>query len=243
MEEKYFSSTAFKPFVYKCLNRFKWKWKQILYYLPKNFTGINHYPQLWYALATLMCRPLACGLTLLLKCRFFESETCCLVDAEHEVHILNSLTYSTFKQVVDAGGDEQFVAVFLYMDKRLVGVHHLLQVDGLVAVVGKGRILIEVFVGFDDVFYGSLGPDDCRAEDAAGEIASIGDEVDVGVKIALNLLERLADLGDVLMLEGLVDAQVVVAPGEMGGGSRLLACASTARDGIHGHTSLCSRSA
>ena len=84
-----------------------------------------------------MCRPLACGLTLLLKCRCFQAEAGRLVDAEHEVHVLNSLAYGTLQQIVDAGGDEQFVAVFLYIDKRLVGVHHLLQVDGLVAVVGK----------------------------------------------------------------------------------------------------------
>jgi len=93
----------------------------------------------------------------------------------------------------------------------LVGVHHLLQVDGLVAVVGEGGIAVEVLVSLDDVFGRGLGLDDGSAEDAAGKVASIGDEVDRGVEVALHLAQRLAYLGQVLVRERLVDAEIVVA--------------------------------
>ena len=51
---------------------------------------------------------------------------------------------SAFQEVVYAGRDEQLTAVFLNVDECLIGVHHLLQVDGLVAIVGESCILIEV---------------------------------------------------------------------------------------------------
>lgn len=39
------------------------------------------------------------------------------------------LSACTFQQVVDTGNDEQFVAVLFQVDKTLVGIDHLLQVD------------------------------------------------------------------------------------------------------------------
>ena len=102
------------------------------------------------------------------------------------------------------------------MHQCLVGVHHLLQVDGFVAVVGEGGIGIELLIGFDNIFHGRWSLDDSSTEDTTGEVTTIGDEVDVGVEVALYLFQTLTDLRDVLMLERLVDAQVVVAPGEMG---------------------------
>ena len=98
------------------------------------------------------------------------------------------------------------------MYQGLVGVHHLLQVDGFVAVVGESGIGIKLLVGFDDVLYGRWCLDDSGTEDTTGEVTTIGDEVDVGIEVALYLFQTLTDLCDVLMLEGLVDAQVVVAP-------------------------------
>ena len=107
------------------------------------------------------------------------------------------------------------------MYQGLVGVHHLLQVDGFVAVVSEGGIGIEVLVGFDDILYRSRCLHNSRTEDATGKVTTIGDEIDVGIEVALYLFQTLADLRDVLMLERLVDAQVVVAPREMSGGARL----------------------
>ena len=64
------------------------------------------------------------------------------------------------------------------------------------------------------------------------------DEVDVSIKITLHLFQTLTNLGDVLVLEGLVDAQVIVAPREMGGGTRLLACSRGSCDGVDCHVFL-----
>ena len=141
-----------------------------------------------------------------------QSKTCGLVNAEHEIHVLDGLADGTLQQVVDTGSDEQFVAVFLDMYQCLVGVYHLLQVDGLVAVMCKSSIGIEVLVGLNDVGLRGLGADDGGAENASGEVATVGDEVDVGIKITLYLSDALLDLSHMLVGEGLVDAQVVVAP-------------------------------
>ena len=65
------------------------------------------------------------------------------------------------------------------MHQALVGIHYLLQVDGLVHVVGEGCILVERLVDLDDLLDAGLGADYLRCEDATGEIAAIGNEVDV----------------------------------------------------------------
>ena len=98
------------------------------------------------------------------------------------------------------------------MDEGLVGVHHLLEVDSLLSVVCKGSITIEVLVLFNDVLDRCFCLDDSSTEDAARKVTTIGDEVDVGIEITLNLCQRLTYLGDVLVLEGFVNAQVVVTP-------------------------------
>ena len=71
------------------------------------------------------------------------------------------------------------------MHQCLVGVHHLFQVDGLVAIVGKGGFFVELLIGLDNVLCGCLGLDDGGAENATGEITTIGDEVDRGIQITL----------------------------------------------------------
>jgi len=98
------------------------------------------------------------------------------------------------------------------VDKTFVGIHHLLQVERLVAVVGEGGLAVEVLIGLDNLIGIGLGADDLRTEDAAGEVAAIGDEVDVDIERALCLYQRLTDLCQMLVSEGLVDAEVVVAP-------------------------------
>ena len=110
----------------------------------------------------------------------FQTEACGLINAEHEVHILNGLAYCTFQQVVDAGGDEQLAAVLLDVDERLVGVDHLFQVDGLVAVMGEGSASIEFLVGLDDILHWGRGLDNGCTEDASRKVATIGDPLPKG---------------------------------------------------------------
>ena len=106
------------------------------------------------------------------------------------------------------------------MDETFVGIHHLLEVERLVAVVGEGGIAVKVLIGLNDLIGIGLGTDDLRTEDATGEVATIGDEVDICIEIALYLLQTLTNLGNVLMLEGLIVLRLllrqekwVVAPG------------------------------
>ena len=156
-----------------------------------------------------------------------------LFEVEHQVHVVDGLAAGTLQQVVDARDDEQLVAVLLQVDEALVGVDYLLQVDVLVDDVREGILGIVFFVHAADFLESYLGLHDDGGEDAAGEVTTIGDEVDFGVEAVLELAERLLDFGHVLVFESLVDTQVVVAPAEVARGTRLDACARAARDGVH----------
>ena len=156
-----------------------------------------------------------------------------LFEVEHQVHVVDGLAAGTLQQVVDARDDEQLVAVLLQVDEALVGVDYLLQVDVLVHDVRERILGIVFFVHAADLLECYLGLYDNGGEDAAGEVTTIGDEVDFGVEAVLELAERLLDFGHVLVLEGLVDADVVVAPAEVARGARLDARACAACDGVH----------
>ena len=126
------------------------------------------------------------------------------------------------------------------MDETLVGVDHLLQVDRLVDVVGEGCVAVEILVGCHDVFYRSVGFHYLSSEDATGEVATIRDEVEGCLELAiarelLYLAKTLAYLRHMLVLEGLVNAHVVVAPREVSSGTRLLSGTRRTRYGIHGN--------
>ena len=156
-----------------------------------------------------------------------------LFEVEHQVHVVDGLATGTLQQVVDARDDEQLVAVLLQVDEALVGVDYLLQVDVFVDDVREGILGIVFFVHAADFLESYLGLHDDGGKDAAGEVTTIGDEVDFGVEAVLELAERLLDFGHVLVFESLVDTQVVVAPAEVARGTRLDACARAARDGVH----------
>ena len=61
------------------------------------------------------------------------------------------------------------------------------------------------------------------------------DEINICIEITLHLLQTLTNLGYVLMLEGLVDAQVVVTPREVGCGTWFLTSTSRTCYGINSH--------
>ena len=73
---------------------------------------------------------------------WFQLQSQFFLHSKHNIHILHRLSHSTLQKVVDAGSDEELRAVLLAVDKTLVGVDHLLEVDRLVDVMGEGR---EVF--------------------------------------------------------------------------------------------------
>ena len=101
--------------------------------------------------------------------------------------------------------------------------------------MGEGGIAIEVAVGSLDGLDVGIGVYHLGGKDATGEVAAVGDEVDGSLEMALCLGEALAYLGDMLVAERLVYTQVVVAPGEVGGGCGLLAGTGRAGDGIDAH--------
>ena len=114
-----------------------------------------------------------------LECRSLQAKTGGFIDAEHDVHVLYGLAYGTLQQIVDTRSNQQLVVVLLHMDETLVGVHHLLQVDGLVAVVGEGCLAVELLVNLGDLVDVGFRANHFRGEDAPGKVAAIGDEVDV----------------------------------------------------------------
>ena len=148
------------------------------------------------------------------------------------------LSRSALEKVVDDGSDKEFVAVALRMDETFVGVDHLLEVDGAVHIVCERGIAVEVAIEVGDFFFGSVASDDLCGEDAARKVAAIGDEVDGAFKRRLELLQRLHDFWNVLVLEGLVDAHVARAPGEMGGGRGFDSCSRGTRDGVDADVAL-----
>ncbi len=101
---------------------------------------------------------------------------------------MDSLSAGAFQEVINAGNDKQFVAMLLQMDEALVGVYHLLQVDILLHDVGKGIFGVIFFIHADDFFQGHFGLHHNGGEDAAREVAAVGDEVNVRIKLFCSCL-------------------------------------------------------
>ena len=93
------------------------------------------------------------------------------------------------QKVVYAGNHKQFVIVLFQMDKALVGVYHLLKVNLLLNHMHEsvGLIILAVylveFINIDGVL------DNHGSEYATGKVTAIGDEVDIGVKATLQMLD------------------------------------------------------
>ena len=143
------------------------------------------------------------------------------------------LSAGSFQQVVYAGDDKKFVAMLFQMDKALVGVDNLLQIDVLVDDMRKGVFGIVFFVHADNLFQRNFGFYHDSGKNATRKISAIGYEINVRIKTVLELFERLLDFGHMLVLEGFVHTHVVVAPAEVARCSRLDACTGAAGDGIH----------
>ena len=121
------------------------------------------------------------------------------------------------------------------MDKRFVCIHHLLQVEVAIHIMREGGCLVELFVKLYQVFLAErrINMYDFRTKNATGEVATIGNEIQRGIKAWLQLRQGLTNLGHMLMAEGLVDAHVACAPGEVGGRTWFHACSRRTRDGIN----------
>ena len=83
------------------------------------------------------------------------------------------------EQIIYAGYNEQLVTVLLQMDKALVGVDYLLQVDILRCHMGERVLGIVIYVELVEFVKRHLVLDHDGAEDTASEVTTIGDEVDI----------------------------------------------------------------
>ena len=108
---------------------------------------------------------------------------------------MNGLSAGTFQQVVDAGDDEQLVTVFLQMQQAFVGIDYLFEVDVLVHDVYERVFCIVLLVHADNLVQGNFRFNNDGGEDAARKISPVRDEVDLGIKAVLQLLQRLLDFG------------------------------------------------
>ncbi len=124
-----------------------------------------------------------------LESRGFQSEAYGFFQVEHQVHVVHGLSAGAFEEVVDAGDDEQLAAMFFQMDEALVGVHHLLQVDVFLDDVDERVAGIVFLIDAFDFLERHLGLDHECGEDAAREVAAVGDEVNFRVEAVLQLPE------------------------------------------------------
>ena len=97
----------------------------------------------------------------------------------------------------------------------------------------KGRIAVVVCIDLLHLLDGLVALGIGGHEDAPCETASLRDEQYASVITWAQLLHRLVNLQQVLMGEGLIDRNIVVAPREMGGGTRLLTSSRATRDAVH----------
>ena len=66
------------------------------------------------------------------------------IQAKHHVHILNSLSGSTFKQVIYYSRNHQPVFNFIHMNKTFIGIYNLFQVRYIICQSDK-RMLLVIF--------------------------------------------------------------------------------------------------
>ena len=164
-----------------------------------------------------------------LESRSLQSQAFAFVEAKHEVHVLNCLPYCTLQQVVYAGNHEQLVFVFLYVNYGFVGVYDLLHVWAFRDEMREGCILIVVGIYALYLFEWEVALGICCDIDAACETSSLGDEEHSTIVARTKLLYCLVDFQQMLMREGLVYGDIVVAPGEVCCCAWLLTCACATR--------------
>ena len=155
------------------------------------------------------------GCTVSSICCSLEVKACGLFEVEEQVHVVYRLSAGALEQVVDAGGDEEHVAVLLQVDEALVSVDDLLQVNVVRSNVSKRVLGIVVGIQLIKFLDGDLVLHHDGAEDTAREVAAIGHEMDGRVEAALQLVQRFANLRQMLVGKGFVNTYIIVAPAEV----------------------------
>ena len=146
---------------------------------------------------------------------------------------MHSLSAGTLQQVVDASGNEQAVALFLKMDKTLVGMDDLFEVNGLTREISERVFSVVVLIKLFELAERYFVVKQDGSKDAPGEIAMARDEIDLRVKTSLLLTQCSLHLGQVLVHKRLIDADIVAPPAEAGKRGGALGCARAADDAEH----------
>ena len=102
---------------------------------------------------------------------------------------MNRLPAGTFQEIVDAGGDEQVIALLIQMDEAAVGVDDLLQVDGLAREIGERIFVVVLLVKIFQRTERHAVLQHDSGEDTASEISVTRDEEDIGIEARLLLMK------------------------------------------------------
>ena len=98
--------------------------------------------------------------------------------------------------------------------------------------MGEGSIPIIVLVYGLHLLYRCVAACIGCYENASGKTSTLGDEEHLTIVLWLQLMDGLIYLMQMLMREGLVDGDIVVAPGEMSGCTWFLSCSCTSGDAV-----------
>ena len=123
--------------------------------------------------------------------------------------------------------------MLLKVDETLVGVDYLLEVKRRVHDVCERVAVIVALIELIECLNVEVALHYYCREDSTCEATTVRDEIDLTVIVGLQLLYALQDFGQMLVLEWLVDAYVIVSPTEMRGCLWLHAGTGTACDSVN----------
>ena len=106
--------------------------------------------------------------------------------------------------------------MLLKVYETLVCVYHLLEIKRTLYDMCERVTLVIALIQLIQCLNVKIALHDQCGKDSTWETATIWDKVNASVKIGLQLFDALHDLGQVLMLEWLVYAYIVVSPTVMG---------------------------
>ena len=103
----------------------------------------------------------------------------------------------------------EFVAVFLYMDKRLVGVDNLFEINRALRDMSEDSRCVKVTVELFGLFLRKIAVCIYRGENTSREITSHRHKINIIREIWLQVCDRAPDFCKMLMRESFVDRNVI----------------------------------
>lgn len=132
--------------------------------------------------------------------------------AKQQVHVVYGLARSALDKIVDHRCDEQLAVDLLKMQDALVGINNILQVGSLVGYESKVVVGIVILIECAHLLDVNRTVEVHNCHYASCKATAHRNKINLGLEARLQLAQRLAYLGKMLMLERLVDRHIVVAP-------------------------------